>query len=117
MREVRGLILFILTIIVVAAGGFPLAAQKINALREGETDFQLPGEVKPFVEAGMKAIAYAESDLNSDGTPDYIVVLERLREPQEEIYADTSDRPTLISRSIKHARSKFTCIERWKLNS
>lgn len=98
MRGTRGLILFILTIIVVAAAGssFPLAAQKINAVREGEPEFQLPDEVKPFVEAGMKAIAYAKSDLNGDGALDYIVVLEMIKEPQEEFYPDTSERPTLI---------------------
>jgi hypothetical protein len=96
MRETRGLILFILAIVVVAAGSFPVAAQKINAVREGEPEFQLPDEVKLFVEAGTKAIAYAKSDLNGDGTLDYIVVLEKLREPEEEVYADTSARPTLI---------------------
>ena len=96
MRGMRGLILFIFTIIVVAAGSFAAAAQKINAVREGEPDFQLPDEVKPFVEAGMKAIAYAKSDLNGDGTLDYIVVLETIKEPQEVISADTTERPTLI---------------------
>lgn len=96
MKGTRGLILFILTIIVVAAGSFPLAAQKKYAVREGEPGFQLPGEVKPFVEAGMKAIAYAKSDLNGDGTLDYIIVLEKLKEPEEAVYADTSDRPTLL---------------------
>jgi hypothetical protein len=96
MRGTRGIILFILTIIVVAAGSFPVVAQKINAAREGEPDFQLPDEVKPFVEAGTKAIAYAKSDLNGDGMLDYIVVLEKLKEPEEASYADTTDRPTLI---------------------
>jgi hypothetical protein len=96
MKDMRGLILFILTIIFIAAGGFPLMAQKINAAREGEPDFQLPDEVKPFVEAGTKAVAYAESDLNGDGTLDYIVVLEKLKTPEEASYADTTDRPTLI---------------------
>lgn len=110
MRVARGLILFILfilTIIVVAAGSFPLAAQKTNAVREEEPGFQLPDEVKPFVEAGMKAIAYAKSDLNADGTLDYIIVLEKLEKPQEEIYADTSARPTLIIVRDKNEKLKL----------
>lgn len=101
-------ILFFLILISVAAIS-PVAAQTKYAVLEGEPDFQFPEEAKPFIETGMKAIAYAKADLNGDGTLDYIIVLEEVKEIRE-IYADMSERPTLII--VRDKNGKLNLAER-----
>lgn len=70
----------------------PLKGQIKSALREGEPNFRVPAELKPFVAAGMKAGAYAPADLNGDGTLDYLLVLEQAITADSEM----NTRPALI---------------------
>ncbi|HEY8559025.1 MAG TPA: GerMN domain-containing protein [Pyrinomonadaceae bacterium] len=84
--------LYVLVIVFIAASHSALLAQTKSAAREGEPDFRLPDEAKPFVEAEMKASAYAKADLNGDGTLDYILVLEQSISEDTEM----NSRPALI---------------------
>lgn len=93
----KKLIISITALAIFAAAIFsPVHAQMKRAVREGDADFQLPDEVKRFVEAGKKTIAYAKADLTGDGEPDYILVLEELKGTPQKPGDEMSLRPTLI---------------------
>lgn len=57
---------------------------------------KVPAELQPFVEKDMKAIALESADLNGDGRPDYILVLDSTKPDSEEEPKGASDRPMLI---------------------
>lgn len=60
-------------------------------------EVKLPNEVKPFVEKGMIPIALETGDLNADGKKDFILVLDKPRNPKAEFdEAGDSARPMLI---------------------
>lgn len=45
---------------------------------------KIPAEVAPFVEKNTKAMALESADLNGDGTPDFILILEKLKDASED---------------------------------
>ncbi len=53
-------------------------------------------EVKPFIEEGTRLLKIASADLNGDGTPDYILVLEKEKEKPEDPDIEKGQRPLLI---------------------
>ena len=55
---------------------------------------QLPPEIIPFVESGTLPIALETADLNGDGRPDYLLVLQSFDQDSE--VANESVRPLLI---------------------
>ena len=57
---------------------------------------KIPEEVKPFVEAGTKAIAVEAADLNGDGRGDFVLVLERLNPAVDKDDFPVNQRPLLI---------------------
>ena len=67
----------------------PSAAAQDEALK-------IPEEVKPFVEAGTKAIALEAADLNGDGGGDFVLVLERENPSKDENDFPVRQRPLLI---------------------
>ena len=88
--------LFILTIMIAAAGCFSVSAQKISAERDTRPNFRLPDELISFIEAETKASAYVKADLNGDDTLDYIVILANINEWKPTTNAPLKNRPTLI---------------------
>ncbi|HEX8557046.1 MAG TPA: hypothetical protein VF668_03035 [Pyrinomonadaceae bacterium] len=59
-------------------------------------ELQPPAEVRPFVEAGTKAIALEAADLNGDGRGDFVLVLERENAPKDENDFPVGQRPLLL---------------------
>lgn len=59
-------------------------------------ELRVPAEVRPFVEAGTKAIAVEAADLNGDGRGDYVLVLERESTAKDEHDFPVNQRPLLI---------------------
>jgi len=59
-------------------------------------ELQIPAEVRPFVEAGTKAIALEAADLNGDGRGDFILVLERENPALDKDDFPVNQRPLLI---------------------
>ena len=59
-------------------------------------ELQVPAEVRPFVEAGTKAIALEAADLNGDGRGDYVLVLERENPAKDEDDFPVKQRPLLL---------------------
>ena len=57
---------------------------------------QVPAEVRPFVEAGAKAIAVEAADLNGDGRGDYVLVFERGNPAKDADDFPVNQRPLLI---------------------
>ena len=57
---------------------------------------KIPEEVKPFVEAGTKAIAVEAADLNGDGRGDFVLVLERENPAKDANDFPVRQRPLLI---------------------
>ena len=78
-------LIFVLTVI------FPIFAV-------GQSDeVKVPDEVKPFVEKGMIPIAIETGDLNGDGKKDFILVLDKPRDPKSEFdEAGETERPTIL---------------------
>ena len=105
----KKLILFVLTIVFIWGANSALFAQTKFAAREGAPDFRIPFEVKPFVEAEMKAIAYAKADLNGDGTLDYILVLEQAISKDSEM----NSRPALIIVRDRNGRLSLAARNRF----
>lgn len=61
-----------------------------------EDSVKVPDDVKPFIEKGMVPIALETGDLNGDGKKDYILVLDKPRDPKAEFDDADTPRPTLI---------------------
>ena len=59
-------------------------------------ELRVPAEVRPFVEAGTKAIALEAADLNGDGRGDYVLVLERENPAKDEDDFPVKQRPLLL---------------------
>jgi len=77
-----------------------VAAWTTPAARAGEPGpialKDLPPEVRPFVAAGTRAIALERGDLNGDGRPDYVLVLERPDAPPTNADAEGGQRTLLV---------------------
>ena len=104
----KRLILFVQTIVIVAAAMCAAAAQTEFARRDGKPDFRIPAEIEPFVETQMKASAYARGDLNGDGALDYILVLEQ----SLSIDTEMNNRPALIIVSCRKGRLSLAARSR-----
>jgi hypothetical protein len=61
-----------------------------------QEDVKVPDEVKPFVEAGSRAIAVEKGDLNGDGRQDYVLVLEKSNPQMGDDDFPVDQRPLLI---------------------
>ena len=70
------------------------AAPPVAAAQSEE--LQVPAEVRPFVEAGTKAIAVEAADLNGDGRQDFVLVLERENPATDKDDFPVNQRPLLI---------------------
>ena len=70
------------------------AAPLITAAQTEE--LQVPAEVRPFIEAGTKAIAVEAADLNGDGRGDFVLVLERENPSVDKDDFPVNQRPLLI---------------------
>ncbi|HEX8118798.1 MAG TPA: hypothetical protein VF521_16090 [Pyrinomonadaceae bacterium] len=61
-----------------------------------QEELKVPDEVRPFVEAGAKAIAVEAADLNGDGRGDFVLVLERENPAKDADDFPIHQRPLLI---------------------
>lgn len=77
---------FILSLFLMCAASLAIAGQ--------ENELNIPAEVAPFVGKDAKAIALETADLNGDGTRDFVLVLEDLKEATDE--AEQGRRSLLI---------------------
>jgi hypothetical protein len=57
---------------------------------------KVPVELRPFVEAGTKAIFVGSADLNGDGRSDYLLVLEKQKQRESDPDIEEAQRPLLI---------------------
>jgi hypothetical protein len=78
------------------------------AAQEGE--LKVSAEVAPFVEAGTKAIAVEQGDLNGDGRVDVVLVLERENPAKDENDFPVNQRPLLLL--LRGADGKLTAAKR-----
>jgi hypothetical protein len=72
-----------------------LCAVPASAAAQAE-EVQVPAEVRPFVEAGTKAIALEAADLNGDGRGDFVLVLERENPAKDKDDFPVNQRPLLL---------------------
>ena len=79
----------VLCLVILCAAPAALAARQDDELK-------VPAEVRPFVEAGAKAIAVEAADLNGDGRGDFILVLERKNPAKDADDFPVNQRPLLI---------------------
>jgi hypothetical protein len=84
---------------------FILLTTSVNAQStEYIEEKNIPAEVKPFIEKGIKpyleiptkVIALEKGDLNGDGKQDYILVLERTPDPNVEMELPRDQRPLIL---------------------
>jgi hypothetical protein len=73
-----------------------LACAAPTAAAAQAEELQVPAEVRPFVEAGTKAIALEAADLNGDGRGDFVLVLERENPSLDKDDFPVNQRPLLI---------------------
>src|ERR1044071_8598472 len=72
-----------------------LCAAPLLTWAQGE-ELKAPAEVRPFVEAGTKAIAVEAADLNGDGRGDFVLVLEKANPAKDADDFPIGERPLLI---------------------
>jgi hypothetical protein len=72
-----------------------LCAAATAAAAQAE-ELRVPAEVRPFVEAGTKAIAVEAADLNGDGRGDFVLVLERENPAKDADDFPVNQRPLLL---------------------
>jgi hypothetical protein len=87
--DMKLLNIFLLILILFAASIIGTAQQVGNKL-------QIPAELKPFILKGTAVIALKKGDLNGDGTPDYIMVLNKTSGEADYADHETDARPTLL---------------------
>src|SRR3954462_12309690 len=75
-----------------------------------DEELKVPAEVRPFVEAGSKAIAVEAADLNGDGRGDFVLVLERENPPKDKDDFPVGQRPLLIL--VRGADGKLSAAKR-----
>ena len=73
-----------------------LACAAPTAAAAQAEELQVPAEVRPFVEAGTRAIAVEAADLNGDGRGDFVLVLERENPATDKDVFPVNQRPLLI---------------------
>lgn len=83
--------------------GVPAAAQKggvppsdANAGCSLPFSGRIPGELRPFVLPGTRALCAAGADLNADGLRDYVLVLEKVNERDTASIWSDAPRPLLV---------------------
>jgi hypothetical protein len=54
----------------------------------GQAEVEIPAAAEPFVAAGTKPLAFETADLNRDGRPDAILVLEPILKPGDDAFAE-----------------------------
>ncbi|MDQ4122648.1 MAG: hypothetical protein M3209_14515 [Acidobacteriota bacterium] len=90
----------------------------ISFAQTSENELKIPPEVTPFVENETKAIALEKADLNGDGTQDFILVLEDLKNESEDekgkrsllvLTRGADDKLTLAKRNDKGVVYCRTC--------
>lgn len=84
---------FVPALLVVSCLALLCAAQTAAAQVE---ELRVPAEVRPFVEAGTKAVAVEAADLNGDGRGDFVLVLERENPSKDEDDFPVNQRPLLV---------------------
>jgi hypothetical protein len=57
---------------------------------------RVPAEARPFVEQGARPLAVESADLNGDGLPDFVLVLEKQKVKPSDPDIDKRQRPLLI---------------------
>lgn len=92
----------LLTLALVCAAATTAAAQS--------EELQVSAEVRPFVEAGTKAIALEAADLNGDGRGDFVLVLERENPAMDKDDFPVNQRPLLIL--LRDADGKLSAAKR-----
>ena len=86
-----------------------LCAAATAATAQSE-ELQVPAEVRPFVEAGTKAIAVEAADLNGDGRGDFVLVLERESPALDKDDFPVNQRPLLLL--LRGADGKLSAAKR-----
>lgn len=66
-----------------------------SSLAGAQGDLEIPDAARPFVAAGTQPLAFEVADLNRDGRPDAILVLEPTLKPGDDEFAERP-RPLLI---------------------
>ena len=67
----------------------------LASIAGAQDDLAIPDAAKPFVAAGTRPLAFEVADLNRDGRPDAILVLEPTLKPGDDEFAERP-RPLLI---------------------
>jgi hypothetical protein len=90
------------TLLLALMQAVPGAAQQ-NGVTSGDADGctlpfsgQIPDELGAFVLPGTRALCAAGADLNADGLPDYLLVLEKLNGQESGSMRSTAERPLLV---------------------
>ena len=86
-----------------------VCAAPLSAAAQSE-ELQVPAEVRPFVEAGTKAIAVEAADLNGDGRGDFVLVLERENPAVDKDDFPVNQRPLLIL--LRGVDGKLSAVKR-----
>ena len=60
----------------------------LSSIAGAQDDLAIPDAAKPFVAAGARPLAFEVADLNRDGRPDAILVLEPTLKPGDDAFAE-----------------------------
>lgn len=74
-------------------------------------EVKVPVEVKPFIEKGMVSIALETGDLNADGKKDFILVLDKPRDPKGE-FDEAGDTQRLMLILVRDSSGKLSLAAR-----
>ena len=89
---------------------FALAVLLPAAALAQNDEVKVPDEVKPFIEKGMIPIALETGDLNGDGKKDFILVIDKPKDPKAEFDSEETSRPTIIL--VRDASGKLSVAAR-----
>jgi hypothetical protein len=81
-----------------------------NALSQSDSALKIPADVKAFVEPGATAIWLESTDLNGDGTADFILVTEKTKAESEDSDDARDARSLLIL--VRDLAGKLTLAKR-----
>lgn len=69
----------------------------------------IPAELRPFVLPNTRLLAYEMADLNADGKPDYVFILEKQKKQPDDVPIDEGQRPLKIA--IRQVDGKLKLVK------
>lgn len=75
-----------------------------------QADETVPADLLPLIAPGTRLLAQAQADLNGDGRPDYVFILEKQKAKDDDPDIETGQRPLFVA--LRGTDGRLTVVKR-----